>query len=107
MRGETLIWLDDLRPKPEGYDVWARDYDEFVECVEKEGKHISFAHINFDHDLGEGKNGYDCAKFLVNHCIENGYRVPSYTIHSGNPVGRKNIQSIFETYNKVKENEDH
>ena len=102
MRGETLVWLDDLREKPDGFDIWAKDYGSFVEYVKTEGKHISFTHISFDHDLGEGKSGYDCAKFLVEWCIENGYKVPSYEIHSANPVGRENIKSIFDSYEKWK-----
>lgn len=103
MRGEKLVWLDDLRPKPDGYHVWIKDYRSFVEFVKNEGKHIPLTYISFDHDLGEGENGYDCAKFLVNWCIDNDYLVPDYAIHSANPVGRENIKSIFESYRKIKE----
>ena len=106
------IWLDDFRlphPSDLGGDriVWVKTYDSFVKEVKSLGENISLCKVHFDHDLGEEKSGYDCAKFLVEWCMENGYEVPDYGIQSRNPVGRKNIQSIFETYNKVKENEDH
>lgn len=96
------IYIDDLREKPGYYDKQFRDYDSFELYVKCIGDCISNCHISFDHDLGEGKSGYDCAKFLVNWCIENGYEVPTYTIHSANPVGAENIKSVFETYEKWK-----
>jgi hypothetical protein len=67
------------------------------------GEHISDCIVHFDHDLGDGKNGYDCAKWLINWCLENGYGVPDYDIQTANPVGRKNIESVFNTYNKIKD----
>ena len=99
------IYLDDLREKPGYYDRQFRDYDSFVNYIMTIGYTVANCHISFDHDLGEGKNGYDCAKWLVNWCMEHGYGVPTYTIHSANPVGSENIKSVFDTYYKVKENE--
>ena len=95
------IYLDDTRSLPSLFDIVVKSYDEFVDLVRMRGSGISDSFISFDHDLGEGKNGYDCAKFLVEWCIEHGYEVPQYDIHSANPVGRKNIESIFETYKKI------
>lgn len=97
------LYLDDLREKPWYFDKKVVDYDSFVEFVKNQGKNIISWHISFDHDLGEGKNGYDCAKFLVEWCVENGFKVPTYEIHSANPVGADNIRSVFETYKKFKE----
>ena len=101
------IWLDDCRmPEAPGMDknlvYWVRGYDGFVTMVEGLKENIGKCKIYFDHDLGEEKDGYDCAKFLVNWCMENGYDVPDYSIQSANPVGRKNIESVFTTYEKVK-----
>ena len=103
----THIWLDDFRvpdfPDLYKHDVaWEKDYDSFVDRVKVMGKYISDCFIHFDHDLGEGKNGYDCAKFLIDWCLEHDYEVPDYDIHSANPVGRKNIESVFESYWKIK-----
>ena len=100
------IYLDDLREKPGYYDRQFRCYDDFVNYIMSIGDCVGDLHISFDHDLGEGKNGYDCAKWLVNWCMENGYDVPSYSIHSANPVGAENIKSIFDSYEKVKKGGD-
>lgn len=100
------MWLDDFRPPmivPTETIAWAKTYDEFVAQVKAFGKDISDCIVHFDHDLGEGKDGYDCAKFLINHCIDNGYDVPDHDIQSVNPVGRENIESLFNTYNKIKD----
>ena len=97
-----FIYLDDIREAPPGYDKVLRDYNSFVEYIKSIKSSVGLSHISFDHDLGEGKNGYDCAKFLVNWCIEMGYDVPTYSIHSANPVGRENIKSVFESYKKWK-----
>lgn len=43
-----------------------KNYDEFVTAVQKEYPDW----ICFDHDLGEGKTGYDCAKWLINYCMK-------------------------------------
>ena len=98
------IWLDDFRapmiPQTETI-AWVKNYDEFVGQVKAFGKHISECIVHFDHDLGEDKSGYDCAKWLVDWCIENDYAVPDYDIQSSNPVGRQNIESVFESYWKV------
>ena len=99
------IWLDDCR-KPNVPDqelvFWARDYDGFVSTVKTFKEDISKCMVHFDHDLGEGKNGYDCAKFLMDWCLENDYVAPDYAIQSANPVGVKNIESVFESYWKIK-----
>ena len=101
------IWLDDFRAPniPDQYNenvAWVRDYDTFVTTVKVFKSDISRCMVHFDHDLGEGKNGYDCAKFLIDWCLENDYAAPDYDIQSSNPVGRKNIESVFESYWKIK-----
>ena len=92
------IWLDDMRTPPDSSYIWVKDYDSFVNQVKALGESVSSYLIHFDHDLGLEKSGYDCAKWLIDWCIENEYNVPDYDIQSANPVGRKNIESLFETY---------
>ena len=98
------IWLDDFRapniPQDETI-AWVKGYDSFVEQVKVFGKDISNWIVHFDHDLGGEKDGYDCAKWLVDWCIENEFTVPDYDIQSSNPVGRENINSVFKSYWKV------
>ena len=98
------IWLDDTREPyfaPDESVIWVKTYDEFVSMVKGVGKNISDCIVHFDHDLGEDKNGYDCAKWLIDWCIENEFTVPDYDIQSSNPVGRENINSVFKSYWKV------
>ena len=99
------IWLDDIRIPPRRSYIWVKDFDSFVEAVKDLGENISGCIVHFDHDLGLEKDGYDCAKWLINWCLDNDYGVPDYDIQSANPVGKQNIESIFESYWKVYFNE--
>ena len=72
-------------------------YNEFVNYIDTHGLPDG---ICFDHDLGEEKTGYDCAKYLVNYCLDHNYSIPKYKIQSSNPVGVANIHSIMQTYMK-------
>ena len=98
------IWLDDFRTPtvPDDETVfWLKNYDDFVSCVMGLGTKISNCIVHFDHDLGEEKSGYDCAKWLIDWCLGHGYIAPDYDIQSSNPVGRQNIESVFKSYWKV------
>jgi hypothetical protein len=111
-------WVD-LPPGP-----WtiARNYDMFVDIVKSLGV-PSF--VTFDHDLGaeayaaviagkghvdysklREKTGYHCAKWLVEHCLEHGIKIPDYEVHSMNPVGADNIRSVMESGRKVQSSLD-
>lgn len=50
------------------------------------------------------KTGYDCAKWLVEYCINNNKSLPKYAIQSANPVGRENINSLLTNFNKFNKN---
>ena len=100
--GIDILWLDDIRDPKNfinvDYDVvWVKTYDDFVKTVTEKMPLI----VSFDHDLGTDKSGYDCAKWLINYCIEKNIAVPEYNIHSANPIGRANIDSLFKSYNKI------
>lgn len=96
-----------------------RNYDEFCDYIQKYG---SPDFVSFDHDLADAhyndlfsdenwskndtdivlkyddykeKTGYECAKWLVDYCLENGLQLPDYVVHSANPVGKKNIESYL------------
>jgi hypothetical protein len=95
-------------------DDWSivRSYDQFVSWIVKNGL-PDF--ISFDHDLadvhysmdfskfndgGKEKTGYECAKWLVNYCMDMKLDIPRYIVHSQNPVGKVNIQSYLENGRK-------
>ena len=98
-----ILWLDDVR-NPVLYGLKGKDYkwvknsDEFVDYIEN---NLLPDEISFDHDLGlDSFDGYWCAKWLVNYCIENDFNMPVLRSHSANPVGKKNIESVYNTYQK-------
>lgn len=89
------IYIDDLRPHPEGW-VRAYDYNDAIQLLIEHTGNIGI--ISFDHDLGFGKTGYDIAKWIEENAILNGYPVPrEFRIHSANTVGRINLQRCFDS----------
>ena len=108
---KKLLFLDDIRTphcicdeywefKPEDFII-VRTYKQFVKYIKENGV-PDF--ISFDHDLGDGKNGFDCAKWLVNYCIDNNLDFCfDYYVHSANPVGSNNIHNAFEMFKKYLE----
>ena len=80
------LYLDDLRPTPEGFER-VYSYEEFVAYL-----------ISFDHDLGEEFSGYDCAKYLVDYCLDRQLPLPDFAVHSQNPVGKENIERLLNNF---------
>ena len=118
------LFLDDVRlpnhvtwvdlPPNQHYSV-VRNYQEFVDLITLRGipKFVTYDHDLSDDHYGHGlrgdnipydsykeKTGYDCAKWLVNECMIKGVKHPPYIVHSMNPVGKQNIISYVESYNK-------
>lgn len=59
--------------------------------------------ISFDHDLGERvPSGYDCAREFV-RTIQTKHTEATfnYTVHSMNPIGKKNIEAYLESFLRV------
>lgn len=101
---------------PDNEWILVRSYNEFVTTINKLGlsKFVSFDHDLSDCHYGHGlrgdaipydkyteKTGYDCAKWLVEYCMNKGVKHPPYMVHSMNPVGKQNIISYVESYNKT------
>ena len=101
---KVIYWVDDLR-NPDDFlkrdkgdtVVWIKDFSSFVSRINSMGLPDV---VWFDHDLGEGKSGKDCADFLVDYCLDKGERLPEYNSQSQNPVGRENILGLLDSYNK-------
>ncbi|AZB32132.1 cyclic-phosphate processing receiver domain-containing protein [Chryseobacterium balustinum] len=95
------LYLDDVRACPKNF-LLVTSYDEFVNFI----RHRGFPNfISFDHDLGLGKTGYDCAKFLVEYCLEKQLDLPCFFVHSQNPVGKLNIESLLKNFQKFQKKE--
>ena len=124
------LFLDDIRqPKDacyitlnpkiyweEGWDI-VKNYVEFCNWIKKNGLPdiVSFDHdladIHYEVDfndwndntseqLGVEETGLDCAKWLVTYCLDKNLKLPTYYVHSANPVGKKNIQSYLDNAQK-------
>lgn len=99
------LFLDDERmpTKPADYTAIVRDAQEFKQwCVIALKNNDPITYIAFDHDLGEGPSGYDCAKWMVEKDLECGGKLISdmfdFDVHSQNPVGKKNIIEFLNLY---------
>lgn len=100
--------------------VVATNYNEFLRLIKDNGLP---ARISFDHDLADEhyqeytraamcgmpfkyhsmreKTGYHCCKWLIEYCLEKNLPLPECYIHTMNPIGRANIQSLLDSYRKV------
>ena len=52
--------------------------------------------LNVTFNYGPEKTGYDCAKWLVNHCVNRHVCFPRFNVHSLNPVGSKRISDYIQ-----------
>lgn len=99
---KTLLWLDDFR-NPTDYikgdysTFWVKNYQDFCKYLNEHGLPDC---ICFDHDLGEEKSGYDCAKYLVHYCQKRNSDIPEFDIQSSNSVGKDNIRSLLEGWHR-------
>lgn len=129
---KTLLWLDDERNpldeqwikryaiKPPVNVVWVKSYFQFTNWIIKNGLPDA---INFDHDLADvfqlketldihewfdvdgnrEYTGMNCAQWLVNFCMDNKIKLPSFIVHSANPCGRDNIEGLLNNYLKYED----
>ena len=89
--------------------IVVRNFWEFCNYIQKFGLPD---YVSFDHDLADEhythiddsdykeKTGYECAKWLVDYCFDNGKSLPDYWVHSANPTGKQNIISYLENAKK-------
>lgn len=126
MKEPYNIFLDDIRV-PEDV-TWiklptvewliVRNYEEFRNTIVSKGIPTF---VTYDHDLSDQhyqpittlnqnnieyhkyreKTGYECAQFLVNQCMNKAIKHPRFAVHSMNPVGRQNIVSYINSYNRT------
>lgn len=98
----TKIWVDDVRPAPEGY-YWVKTVDL---CKDLLHWHkfptrlgtttLPIEEISLDHDAGDySKFGGDYIKIL-DYMEELGINDISINLHTANPVGRDNMRRIIQ-----------
>ncbi len=94
------LFIDDLRDPPDDDWIVVRSFQQAIlyfntfKCPQI---------ISFDHDLGEGKNGYDVVKWLCDYDSKTSYiDTPlSINVHSANVVGKTNIILYLKNYINV------
>lgn len=105
-----MLFLDDIRTIDQVYKnkyqeyVHVFNYEQFCEWIESNGLPdiISFDHdLSIDHyagDFSKEKTGMDCAKWLVEYCLDNNKECPEFLVHSQNVVGKQNIFSLLNGF---------
>lgn len=95
------LFIDDERfpPRNDGREwMIARNWEDVMMCLRLHGMP---GYVSFDHDLGDEYTGYDIAKFLIELDMGDELKIPydfEFYVHSQNPVGRDNIQSVLDGY---------
>lgn len=94
------VWLDDVRPMPYEFDLWARSAHWLNNLISD--NEIVIDHISFDHDLGDGENnnGYQVAVLIEELACQGKIRPMTWDIHSSNPEGRKRIDFAMNSAKK-------
>lgn len=91
------LFIDDLRKPPDDEWIVVRSFQQAIlyfntfKCPQI---------ISFDHDLGQGKTGYDIVKWLCDHDVKTSYMNTELLInvHSSNVVGKINIILYLKNY---------
>tara|TARA_R110000796_G_scaffold58413_5_gene134920 strand:+ start:24401 stop:24838 length:438 start_codon:yes stop_codon:yes gene_type:complete len=123
---KTSDFLPKFIPNFKNYDdiFWVKNYDGFCEWITNNGIpiNIDLLKISFDHDLADEhyapenryddyntwaneqnfqeKTGMDCAKWLVDYCLDNNKLLPTWMVHSANPSGAENITKLLLNFMK-------
>ena len=100
------IWIDDVRPAPEGY-IWCKSVNDTIATIELaesfnvyfpsngEIRRVVIELVDIDHDSGDFyHDGGDYIK-LLDWLEETGRNYPIH-IHSMNPVGVENMRRIIK-----------
>ena len=98
------MFLDDERFPVTNDFVIVRSMNEAIDYINSNGM-PDF--ISFDHDLGDGGTGYDLVKWIIDIDIQNDIIKSDFDfyVHSQNPIGKKNIESMLNNYLRFKFND--
>ncbi len=98
-REPVKLWLDDLRPAPEGW-LHAYTAPDAIAALAAGGAQT----ISLDHDLGpdEGAGtGYDVATWIEGGAADGTLARLTWAIHSANPVGRARMRAALESADRL------
>lgn len=89
------LWVDDLRPMPDGFDAHAKTAQEAIRYLETR----DVKKISLDHDLGSDsqyETGYFVACWIELAAHNKWIPKLQWEVHSANPVGRRNIEMALK-----------
>lgn len=122
MKKKHKIYLDDVRTPIDNSWKVVRNYNQFKNAIMLlEIENIEL--ISLDHDLGteameeyfknvvpnfvlnydnimNEQTGLDCAKYIVEKCMDNNIKPPIIHVHSANPIGAANIMGYINNFLK-------
>ena len=85
------LWLDDVRPAPEGW-TWVRTTEEAIAAL----RTGTVTEASLDHDLGEGvEEGYAVCLWMAEHGV---WPPEGITIHSANVPAGDRMAGVVERY---------
>lgn len=93
------VWVDDVRPAPDGY-VWCKSVEDFVVLATRKG-YGAIEELSLDHDAGDyAKYGGDFIEILklleyIEYFCDFRVKFP-INIHTMNPVGAQNMRAIIQ-----------
>lgn len=94
------IWVDDIRPAPEGY-IWCQSTNEALRLLVPNISDVEILHL--DHDMGDTFGGD--AIIILDELERKSHRDSNFAeavskivfkLHSANPVGVANMRSIIQ-----------
>ncbi len=94
------LWVDDVRPAPEGYEWIKTVSDAKFYCVLcYHDNKLNIDEIHLDHDAGDfykyGGDYDEIVKWLEEKHYVDGWNIPTvFKFHSMNPVGVENMKRI-------------
>lgn len=84
-----------------------RTFAAFQDCVRSNGLPLF---VSFDHDLADfekapdgrsvERTGVDCARWLVQHCLDADLEPPPFSVHSKNPIRAREIALTMSDFKK-------
>ena len=94
------LWLDDRRPMPPDFDIWAKTVDEAKAILSKGD--VNF--ISFDNDLGEDQEGRHLAAWIEENAFHGKIGKMDWQVHSANPIGAQDISKAMSNADRFWDN---
>lgn len=94
MRAIRKLWIDDVRPAPEGW-WWAKSSRQAKAFIVQHGLD-QIDTISFDHDLGGDDTTMPVMNYIEELVFTKSATAPIMTVHSQNPVGRAQLEAIIQ-----------